>query len=44
MEKVVTKDFERSLSWMTWVGPKSNDNCPYKSEGEGSVTVEEEVV
>lgn len=44
MEKVVTKDFERSLSWMTWVGPKSNDNCPYKSEGEGSVTVEEEAV
>ena len=44
MEKVMTKDFERSLSWMTWVGPKSNDNCPYKSEGEGSVTVEEEAV
>ena len=29
---------------MIWVGPKSNDNCPYKSEGEGNVTEEEEAV
>ena len=42
MGKVVTKDFERSLSWMIWLGPKSNDNCPYKSEGQGNVTEEEE--
>lgn len=26
---------------MTRVGPKSSDNCPYKSEREGSVTSEE---
>lgn len=29
---------------MIRVGPKSNDNCPYMSEGEGHLTEEEEAV
>lgn len=26
----VVKNLEMRLSWSIWVGPKSNDNCPYK--------------
>ena len=31
----------KSLAWIIWLGPQCNRKCPYKSNEEGDLTIEE---